>query len=86
MEVNYYNQNNTGRKEQKAKGGRVGLKEVVEKTLITQVMEKLLKPEDILIGRGVIKKEKEKNMMAKRKRKTPMEKSVKKIKGKKGLS
>ena len=62
--------------ELKAKGGRVGLKggSFPDLSGDGQVTK-----EDILIGRGVLKKKKKKTMMAK-KSKTPMDKAVRKDK------
>ena len=67
--------------EKKAKGGRVGLKGGSFPDLSGD--GKVTK-EDILIGRGVLKKKKKKTMMAK-KSETPMDKSVRKDKKKKRI-
>ena len=64
--------------EKKAKGGRVGLK---RGTFPDLSGDGQVTKEDILIGRGVIKKGKKKTMMAKSK--TPMDKAVRKDKNKK---
>ena len=64
--------------EKKAKGGRVGLKRGTFPDLSGDGKTTF---KDILIGRGVIKKGKKKNMMAKSK--TPMDKAVRKDKKKK---
>ena len=61
--------------EKKAKGGRVGLK---RGTFPDLSGDGQVTKEDILIGRGVIKKGKKKTMMAKSK--TPMDKAVRKDK------
>jgi len=63
---------------EKAKGGRVGLK---RGTFPDLSGDGQITKEDILIGRGVIKKGKKKTMMAKSK--TPMDKAVRKDKKKK---
>ena len=65
--------------EKKAKGGRVGLK---RGTFPDLSGDGQVTKEDILIGRGVLKKKKKKTMMAK-KSKTPMDKAVRKDKKKK---
>ena len=67
--------------EKKAKGGRVGLKGGSFPDLSGD--GKVTK-EDILIGRGVLKKKKKKTMMAK-KSETPMDKAVRKDKKKKRI-
>jgi len=67
--------------ELKAKGGRVGLKGGSFPDLSGD--GKVTK-EDILIGRGVLKKKKKKTMMAK-KSETPMDKAVRKDKKKKRI-
>ena len=64
--------------EKKAKGGRVGLK---RGTFPDLSGDGEVTKEDILIGRGVLKKKKKKTMMAKSK--TPMDKAVRKDKKKK---
>ena len=64
--------------EKKAKGGRVGLK---RGTFPDLSGDGQVTKEDILIGRGVLKKKKKKTMMAKSK--TPMDKAVRKDKKKK---
>jgi hypothetical protein len=63
---------------EKAKGGRVGLK---RGTFPDLSGDGQITKEDILIGRGVLKKKKKKTMMAKSK--TPMDKAVRKDKKKK---
>ena len=63
---------------EKAKGGRVGLK---GGTFPDLSGDGQVTKEDILIGRGVLKKKKKKTMMAKSK--TPMDKAVRKDKKKK---
>ena len=63
---------------EKAKGGRVGLK---RGTFPDLSGDGQITKEDILIGRGVLKKKKKKTMMAKSK--TPMDKAVRKDKNKK---
>ena len=67
--------------EKKAKGGRVGLK---RGTFPDLSGDGQVTKEDILIGRGVLKKKKKKTMMAK-KSETPMDKAVKKDKKKKRI-
>ena len=64
--------------EKKAKGGRVGLK---RGTFPDLSGDGQVTKEDILIGRGVLKKKKKKTMMAKSK--TPMDKAVRKDKNNK---
>ena len=68
----------TQKKPQFNKGGRVGLK---RGTFPDLSGDGQVTKEDILIGRGVLKKKKKKNMMAKSK--TPMDKAVRKDKKKK---
>ena len=68
--------------ENKAKGGRVGLKSGNGFPDLSGDGKTTFK--DILIGRGVIKKGKKKTMMAK-KSKTPMDKAVRKDKKKKRI-
>ena len=65
---------------EKAKGGRVGLK---GGTFPDLSGDGQVTKEDILIGRGVLKKKKKKTMMAKSK--TPMDKAVRKDKKKKRI-
>ena len=65
----------------KAKGGRVGLK---RGTFPDLSGDGQVTKEDILIGRGVLKKKKKKTMMAK-KSETPMDKAVRKDKKKKRI-
>ena len=71
----------TQKKPQFNKGGRVGLK---RGTFPDLSGDGQVTKEDILIGRGVLKKKKKKTMMAK-KSETPMDKSVRKDKKKKRI-
>ena len=71
----------TQKKPQFNKGGRVGLK---RGTFPDLSGDGQVTKEDILIGRGVLKKKKKKTMMAK-KSETPMDKAVRKDKKKKRI-
>jgi hypothetical protein len=68
--------------EKKAKGGRIGLKGGSFPDLSGDGKTTM---EDILIGRGVIPKPKNKKKMVAKKTKTPMEKAIKKNKNKKKI-